>query len=47
MRRLLATIVLSLTVLGAAAAPPAFIAADVPEARLAGGVIALSAGWPP
>ncbi|PHV47086.1 hypothetical protein CSQ91_25695 [Janthinobacterium sp. BJB301] len=36
MRRLLATVVLSLTMLGAAAAPPAFIVADVPEARLAG-----------
>lgn len=36
MRRLLATAVLSLIMLGAAAAPPAFVAADVPEARLAG-----------
>lgn len=36
MRRLLATVVLSLTMFGAVAAPPAFIAADVPEARLAG-----------
>ena len=36
MRRLLAAVVLSLSMSGAAAAPPAFIAADVPEARLAG-----------
>lgn len=36
MRRLLATVVLSLTMLGATAAPPAFVLADVPEARLAG-----------
>ena len=36
MRRLLAIVVLSLTMFAAVAAPPAFIAADVPEARLAG-----------
>ena len=36
MRQLLALLVLSLTMLGAMAAPPAFVAADVPEARLAG-----------
>ena len=36
MRRLLATVVLSLTMSAAMAAPPAFVAADVPEARLAG-----------
>lgn len=36
MRQLLALAVLSLTMLGAMAAPPAFVAADVPEARLAG-----------
>ena len=36
MRQLLALIVLSLTMLGAMAAPPSFVATDVPEARLAG-----------
>ncbi len=36
MRRWLAIIVLSLSISSAAAAPPAFVAADVPEARLAG-----------
>ena len=36
MRRLLATVVLSLTMSAAMAAPPAFVAADVPDARLAG-----------
>ena len=36
MGRLLAIVVLSLAMSGAMAAPPAFVAADVPEARLAG-----------
>jgi hypothetical protein len=36
MRRWLAIVVLSLTTAGAVAAPPAHVAADVPEARLAG-----------
>ena len=36
MRRLLAAVVLLLSMSGAMAAPPAFVAADVPEARLAG-----------
>jgi hypothetical protein len=36
MRYLLAAALLSLAMLSAVAAPPAFIAADVPEARLAG-----------
>ena len=36
MRQLLAAAILSLTALAALAAPPAFVTADVPEARLAG-----------
>lgn len=36
MRRLLAAVVLSLTMYGAVAAPPPFVNVDVPEARLAG-----------
>ena len=36
MRRLLTAVVLSLTMYGAVAAPPAFVNVDVPEARLAG-----------